>query len=121
MITGVLGVVATIVLKIYEIILEKKYSSCAKSVMSKSEQVNAKHLDNVKYIRNRIDNLYLNSLDPAHRELVLMRRDQKQQHEQSMYAQRQHQETVEEEQRKIRYAQEELLKIEREREERYKY
>lgn len=72
-----------------------------------------------------IDDLYLSSLDPAHREVVLMRRDQERQHQETLQAQREHQAIIESEQRRTREAMEEsasatrrLLDIEEERERR---
>ena len=66
-----------------------------------------------------IDYIYLGSLEPAHREAVLARRDQERHHQEMMEAQARHHQRVEEEQRKIRKSQEELLQIERTRENRY--
>lgn len=78
-------------------------------------------------IYTKIDNIYLNSLDPAHREVVMMRRDQERQHRERLAQQEAHNLRMEEEQRRARAAQEEtaastkrLLDIEEEKERRRK-
>lgn len=74
----------------------------------------------INYYEN-IDNLYLLSLDPSQRELVLFRRQQEK-HNQDMLRLERERQKVEiehfEEQRRTRAATEGLLEIEREREER---
>lgn len=68
-----------------------------------------------------IDDLYLASLEPTHRETVLMRREQERYQREMMQLQREQirlENERMEEQRKSRIAQEELLRIERMREER---
>lgn len=70
-----------------------------------------------------IDNLYLLSLEPTHRELVLLRRQQEQ-HNQDMLRLEKNRQKAEakrlKEQQMTRQATEELLEIEKERERRYR-
>lgn len=124
-----LGCIATIILKMASIVLKFRYNMYFKSVGDKATVINQKFLNDLPILWNKIDDLYLASLDPSHRETILMRRDQERHHQEAMRAQMQYQETmraqiqhqqaVEEEQRKTRQVQEKLLQIEREREERY--
>lgn len=70
-----------------------------------------------------IDTLYLNSLDPTHRELVLLRRDQAEQSQKLINAEKEQHRLQREligEQQRSRAVQQELLNIERERERRYR-
>lgn len=70
-----------------------------------------------------IDNLYLNSLDPTLREMILSRREQKEFNRAMLQEQRlarQEQRLTRQEQQQIRRNQEEMLAIERERERRYR-
>ena len=70
-----------------------------------------------------IDNLYLGSLDPAHREMILLRRQQEIQHQEMLALERERQMTEAQrlaEQQRTRQATEELLHIEKERERRYR-
>lgn len=78
-----------------------------------------------KTLYAKVDSLYLSSLDPAHREIVLMRRDQERQHREALQVQREHNKAIEREQHLRRMAEEEnakatkeLLDIEKERERR---
>lgn len=117
------GGIAAVVLKIISNILQKKYNSYVYELECESRQIAAKYERGVSILRNKIDNLYLDSLEPAHREVVLMRRDQELQHQERMRIEQERlnsQKRMEEEQRKARQTQEELLHIEREREERYR-
>lgn len=71
---------------------------------------------------DRIDNLYLLSLDPAHREMVFFRREQEAHNQKMLSLEKARQQTENErlrEQQRAREATEELLAIERERERRY--
>ena len=68
-----------------------------------------------------IDEIYLKSLDPMHREMVLMRREQNEHNRRLEGIEEERRKTEREnleENRRIRYAQEQLLDIEREREKR---
>lgn len=117
------GGIAAIVFKVISYISEKKYNSYICEVSCESKQIAERYEKDVNILQRKIDNLYLNSLEPAHREAVLMRRDQERQHQERMRIEREKlnsQKAMEEEQRRIRQAQEELLFIEQEREERYR-
>src|SRR5665648_46543 len=116
---AILGCIAAVILKISGVVLKAKYNSNLKSVEEKVRIINQKHLNGIPLLWNKIDNLYLASLEPTHREAVLMRRDQERQHQEKIQVEMQHQRVVEEEQRKTRKTQEEILQIEREREKRY--
>ena len=106
--------------------IAEKYSfnqySNAKNKVSNyiANQVTDPYLQSIRRNRNKVDNIYLASLSPEHRELVLMRRDQERQHQEAMRQQERQNEAIRAEQERARIAQEELLRIEREREERYR-
>lgn len=95
-----------------------KYRSLASVIGNNGNNLKAEHQKKASKYYTEIDNLYLASLDPTHREIVLMRRQQARQNQQQMAEQRIHQQKMEEEQRKIRQTQQELLEIERRREQR---
>ena len=70
-----------------------------------------------------IDNLYLESLDPTHREMILLRRQQELHNQDMLRLERERQKAEEQhlkEQQRTRQATEELLAIEKERERRYR-
>lgn len=70
-----------------------------------------------------IDSLYLGSLDPAHREMILLRRQQEMHNQEMLRLEKERQKAEEQrlnEQQRTRQATEELLAIERERERRYR-
>lgn len=116
------GMIAAVIFKITALIRDKQYSSYyLKNVRPKADAINEKYIHKIDFFRKKVDDLYLNSLEPAHRETVLMRRDQERHHQELMRMQHQHHMTMEEEQRMLRETQEELLAIEREREERYRH
>ena len=76
---------------------------------------------NSTYYRE-IDNLYLGTLDPVQREIVMMRRDQQRQHDQLMMeqqinaqSQREHEARLEREQAEIKRDQRRLLELEERR------
>lgn len=114
------GIVLFIVFKIADKIYEKSYKSYVGGLKGQAANINAGYLNKMNRYHKDIDNLYLMSLDPAHRELVLMRREQQQQHREQMWLQQAHNKEMLEEQRRARQAQEELLEIEKMREERYR-
>lgn len=151
---GLLGLVGAglfAYFKILEVIKRKDYLKFYKEKVSEGEELASKYRAIARKLYVRIDDIYLNSLEPAHREMVMMRRDQERQHQERMELQRAHQRKMEaeqkayqrrleneqrmrldeqkkhekrlvKEQRKARIAQEELLYIEKEREkERWKY
>lgn len=117
-----IGGIISIVFKIKSNVMKKKYDSYIYELKCESRQITARYEREVNSLQSKIDNLYLYSLEPAHREVVLMRRDQERQHQERMLIEQERlnsQKAMEEEQRRSRQAQEELLHIEREREERY--
>lgn len=70
-----------------------------------------------------IDSLYLSTLDPAHREIILLRRQQEMHNQDMLKLERERQKADEsrlKEQQRTRQATEELLAIEKERERRYR-
>ena len=102
------------------VIRNKYYSYSYKRFRDKADEINERYISNIVFYRNKVDTLYLDSLDPILKETILMRRDKERHHRDLINAQLKHQRLMEEEQRKIRQNQEELLKIEREKEERRK-
>lgn len=134
-----------------EIVKVKKYRMGYADYMNSVFSINDKYEKIANQIYNEIDICYLDSLEPAHREIVLMRRDQERQHQEQMRLQHEHHMRMEaeqrehqwkleneqrrraeeqklhekkivDEQRRARKAQEELLYIEKERErDRLKY
>lgn len=116
----VIGGIGAIIYKINLVVRNKYYSYSYKRFRNKANEINEKYMSDVVFYRNKVDMLYLESLDPILKETILMRRDQERQHRDLLNAQLEHQRLMKEEQRKIRENQEELLQIEREREERRK-
>jgi hypothetical protein len=115
MITILAGIPIFIVLKLIEIFYAKGYQHYISRILSEINKRNHSFEETSKYYYNRIDNLYLSALDPAMREVILLRREQEA-----------HQEEMKriaimqlEEAERGRRAQEEQLKIEQERERRY--
>lgn len=105
----------------------KEYDSMISSLQETASNAANVYGNTNELLYTKIDDLYLSSLDPAHREVVLMRRDQERHHQETLQAQREHNEIIEQEQRRARAAQEEsaratqrLLDIEEERERRRK-
>lgn len=97
------------------------YSLEINETRDKAITIIRKYENDAQMFYNRIDNIYLSSLEPAYRETILMRRDQERHHQEMLREQREHNRRLEEDQRRTRMAQEELLRIEREREERRRY
>lgn len=124
----ILGIPAAILLKITSILLARKYNSCLISARTNAEALNQIYLNEAAECFHEVDNLYLNSLDPTHRETVLMRREQEQQHQEQLRLEQeririenerlQHQKEMEDAQKRTLQATEQLLKIEEEREKR---
>ncbi len=117
------GAISGTVFKIVEATYEKQYESYVRTIEQRIRNINDAYVSKTNAMKREIDNLYLASLDPTHREIVLMRRDQERQHQERMHMEQQRlnsQRAAEEEQRRTRQAQEELLYIEREREKRYR-
>lgn len=119
LISGLVAGVGIIYCKMKGKALAKKQSSVMTKFENEAMHINAR-TQWIKGIYKEIDTLYLATLDPAHREAVLMRRDQERHHREMMNAQQEHNQAMVEEQRKILQTQEEILQIEREREERYR-
>lgn len=117
------GVLAFLITKAGAWICEKNYVGYMDKVITKIDTVSYDFVGKVNSCYKEIDNLYLRSLDPSHREMVLMRREQAEHNRK--------QEELEEERIRLenarlneaertRKAQEKLLKIEEEREKRYR-
>lgn len=124
---AIAALLVMLVYKCRESFAENAYQRYLKEIQSGFDRINFPHNETMNALYTEIDDLYLASLDPTHREIILMRRDQARQHEEAMkmqketlHAQKEHQKAVEAEQRRTRAAQEELLVIERERERRYR-
>lgn len=118
----ILAILVYCVIKIIDVICEKKYRSYDKSISDKFSSINIRYANLFNRIYQDIDNLYLSSLDPAHREVVLMRRDQERQHQEAMRANAQQaeiQRQLAEEQRRTSNKVERLVQIEEDRERRY--
>jgi len=108
---------------IMEIISRKLYLKYIDSVWGKFNSINNAFENTARKYYQSIDDIYLNSLEPAYREMVLMRREQ-QEHQRRLEQIAEEQRRLEAENlaenRRIRNTQEELLGIEREREKRYR-
>lgn len=124
------GIILTLILKIAVMICGKLYQSYIQKLEGKVRNINGNYSSKIKAIDNKVDRLYLASLEPAHREMVLMRRDQERQHQKLIKSQQKYQQNMQkkqnaynraslEEQEKIRRTQERLLDIEERREDRY--
>ena len=128
-ILGMLGVILSIIMILAAMAakgVESVYAALYEKYMNKVEdRINAINVvfeyDAHQYYMT-IDNLYLQSLDPAHREMVLMHREQTEHNREmkrlEMERQMKEAERLQEE-RRTRQAQERLLAIEEERERRY--
>lgn len=100
----------------------KNYNDYANEIRARIENKNALFLKTVKEYYSIADSMYLNSLDPAHREMVLMHREQIAHNEEMLRLENERNRQAKqmlEEQRRTRRAQENLLDIEKERERRY--
>ncbi len=121
----VVSAVISLIYRAREAHAARVYQDYTAQAQAGFDRINRSHNASMRAFRTEIDDLYLASLDPAHREVILMRRDQERQHEEAMRLQEkalklqeQHQQAIEEEQRRARQAQEKLLAIEEERERR---
>ncbi len=104
-------------------ISDKRYCSFRREVFNYINNINNRYSANASSTCEQIDSIYLNSLDPAHREMVIIRREQQRQHEELMRIEKEKllaQQAAHEEQKRARIAQEEILKIKREEQERYR-
>lgn len=117
------ALLAFAVTKVGEWLCDKSYNHYVSKIRIKVLIQNSSFADTSKSCYNAIDNLYLRSLDSAHREMVLMRREQAEHNKEMLRLEQQRQEKETqrlEEERRTRKAQERLLEIEEERERRYK-
>lgn len=121
------GVLGTAIFKIVEMVFGKIYQLYSQKTLDKVLGFREKYLNQIRKLVTKTDNLYLDSLEPIHREVVLMRREQMQQHGEVMRIQEanrefmeQHSEAMLREQTKMREAQERLFEIEQIREKRYR-
>lgn len=113
------GIIVFIVLEIMESRKRTLYQSYVGGISKKIDDTNRMYLNKINAIEKRIDDLYLLSLDPMQKQLVLMQRAQEQQHQEMLRLQQAYQhehETLLREQKKTRYATERLLEIEQQRE-----
>lgn len=137
----VIMVPATIVMKIEETISEKTYYKYMEPIRSEILIRGNSFAEYAGKCNAAIDDLYLLSLEPAHREMVMMRREQAKQHEEMMRMERERIELekerirvekqrqadertaraeAREEAKQSRKVQERLLRIEEDREMRYR-
>lgn len=120
---AVISIFAFLVIKIGTWICNKNYTRYMNKVFAKINDANNRFVYQVHAYYRNIDNLYLGSLDPAHREMLLMRREQAEHNrrQEELENERIRLENARlEEAAKTRRAQERLLKIEEERERRYR-
>lgn len=117
------GPVAFIIAKIARYSFALRYN---KYVIPLSNQINSLGSSftrtSLRYY-DAIDSLYLSTLDPAHREMILLRRQQEMHNQDMLRLERARQKAEEQrlkEQQRTRQATEELLAIEKERERRYR-
>lgn len=116
-----IGIASVVILKIAEMISRKLYQSYAEKLGRKVGDINARYAHMFDMLWNEIDGLYLASLDPEHRELVRMRRDNERYHQENIHLQQAFekvQNDILKEQEKTRELQAQLLAIEQAREER---
>lgn len=107
---------------IAENISAKNYADYANEIEEKTGNKTTLFLKSVKNYHITADNMYLGSLDPAHREMVLMHREQTAHNKKMLRLENERNKKTKQmldEQRRTRRAQEELLDIEKERERRY--
>lgn len=103
----------------------ERYARQLNSLAQEIAQTATAYENTNEIIYTKIDDVYLASLDDAHREIVLMRRDQERQHQEALQLQKEHQAAMESAQRSAAAAQQRsaadinrLLRIEEERERR---
>ena len=115
----ILMIPAFIVTMIGVRIYSKNYSDYMNKLDARIGERNNRFANRARAYYEAIDNLYLNSLDPSHREMVLMRREQAEHNKELIRLKKEQQmrenERLEEE-RRMRKAQERMLEIEEERE-----
>lgn len=128
---------ASAVTVVGQIISEKVYYKYVKSIENRIRIRNNSFAEYARACNQTIDDLFLLSLEPAHREMVLMRREQAKQHEEMMRMEKERlklekeririekerqadAKDAKEETRRVREVQERLLRIEEDREMRNK-
>lgn len=123
----VLTILAGIVLLVTKVgtwICEKSYIHYINNkIFEKVDAIDKIFIQKSRAYYQEIDNLYLQSLDPAHREMVLMRREQAEHMRQQAELERERVRVENarlQEAEKTRRAQERILAIEEERERRYR-
>ena len=122
LITCIAAGIVAVVYKLITMDKENKYNNYTKTIYQKLDNINNKYTIINCSLYNEADNIYLNSLEPTHRETVLMRRDQERQHQERMAMEQKildNQKAAQAEGKKLRETQEQLLGIEKEREKRY--
>ena len=113
------GIIVFIVLEIMEWRKRTLYQSYVGGISKKIDDTNRMYLNKINAIEKQIDDLYLLSLDPMQKQLVLMQRAQERQHQEMLRLQQAYQrehDNLLREQEKTRYATERLLEIEEQRE-----
>lgn len=123
----VLSLVGLAITKIAETILSKAYNNYIKDIFDKINSLGTSFGRQSRLIYNNIDNLYLQSLDPMQRSLIITQRqmaEMQKKHDSEirrLEEQRQRSDNKRlQEARRTRIAQERLLEIEEERERRYR-
>lgn len=119
----VLGILGSVISKIIEVIAEKIYVSYVKRIEDMIYEIVSPCIDDMECLYDRVDKMYLNTLEPTLKMQILLRRDQQRQHEEQLEMQREYNEKLlemqyaqNEELYKTRKAQERLLEIEEVRE-----
>lgn len=110
---------AFLVTKTGEVICRVVYNRYVEKIQAKVSSSDSAFSAEVRSIYGMMDTLYLRSLDPTHREMVLMHREQAEHNKQIMRMERERQMRENErlqEERRTRRAQERLLEIAEERE-----
>lgn len=118
-----IGPIAFIVSKILKLGYAFRYNQYIVSIRSILEILGSDFTRTSLGYYDAIDSLYLGSLDPAHREMILLRRQQEMHNQDMLRLEKERQQAEKQrlkEQQRTRQATEELLAIERDRERRYR-
>lgn len=105
-------------------ITKHQYSSICSDVSYENKKIFDKHESTIHRLRKKADDLYLASLDPTHREIVLLRRDQAARNQREVALLKENlrlQEDIKNSQDETKTSINELLQIERDRENRRRY
>lgn len=122
-VTVFIGPISFIVAKIFKLGHAFRYNQYIMSIRNILENLGSDFTRTSLGYYDAIDNLYLGSLDPAHREMILLRRQQEMHNQDMLRLEKERQKAEKQrlnEQQRTRQATEELLAIERERERRYR-